>query len=61
MTVACTAITASAPINVICALAHDETWWAEEAARCRSDWKGVVETRLAALALLGQVERGASR
>jgi hypothetical protein len=55
------AITITAPMAVISAPAHDETWSAEKAARCRSDCKGVVETHLAALALLGPVERAASR
>jgi hypothetical protein len=33
MTVACTAITTAAPINVVSAPTHDEAWWAAETTR----------------------------
>src|SRR5262249_27825646 len=60
MTRASTTVPVPAPMAVSTP-AHDETWWAEESARCRSDWKGTIDIHLAVLALLGLVEQEASR
>jgi hypothetical protein len=38
---------------------RSRAWWAEEASRCGSDWRGIVESHLAVLAKLGVIERGA--
>ena len=56
MTVACTAITTSAPINVVSAPTHDEGWWAAEAARTGSDWPGVIDVAFEMMAAGGVLE-----
>ena len=46
----------TAPLAVSTA-AHDREWWAAEAARCCTDWEGIVETHFAVLTNLGLLER----
>jgi hypothetical protein len=59
MTVAGALVTVSAPMAVISVPTHNETWWANEAAHTEATGKALL--RPIALALLGLVERGASR
>jgi hypothetical protein len=49
-------ITTAAPLAVASTAAHDREWWAAEAARCGTDWEGIVEAHFAVLAMLGLIE-----
>jgi hypothetical protein len=50
-------VASAAATIVIC----DRTWWAAEAPRRGTDWDGIIEAHLDILALLGLVQREASK
>jgi hypothetical protein len=50
------ATTSSIAVVISSAGVHDRAWWADEAARSGSDWRGIVESHLAVLAKLGLIQ-----
>jgi hypothetical protein len=55
------AATTTASVAVVVSTAvHDRAWWTEQSGRVGSDWDGIIEIHLSALAALGFIEQKSS-